>query len=60
MSIESEVLEVSHEIKDLNLVALAKLIIAMAAELPDGTLPSKLEELLDFANNILKGRYEQV
>ena len=56
MSIETEVLEVSHTIKDLNLVAIAKLIIEVAAELPDGTLPSKLEELLDFANNILKGR----
>lgn len=56
MSIESEVLEVSHTIKDLNLVAIAKLIIEVAAELPDGTLPTKLEELLDFANNILKGR----
>lgn len=58
MSIEREVLEVSHEIKDLNLVTIAKLIIEVAAELPDGTLPTKLEELLDFANNILKGRDE--
>lgn len=56
MSIESEVLEVSHEIKELNLVAIAKLIIEVVAELPDGTLPVKLEELLDFANNILKGK----
>lgn len=58
MNIETEVLNVSHEIKDLNLVAIAKLIIEVAVELPDGTLPSKLEELLDFANNILKGRDE--
>lgn len=54
MSIESTIEDVNEYIKTVNLLAFVKLTVEALAELPDGSLPPKLEQVLDVANTLLR------